>query len=199
MSPLQSLMVLHGDSTDPEHRYISRMQQAVRVLYGSASPSEAFESSALNVQTLDVNAFLSHVAGNAEAAGIPGVTFTPGAQPVMVRADEYSLEDVVSHILRNAERYRTGQTPIAITLMLQSPEAVVTISNQGLPIAPELIDKVFEYGVSDQQDAGALGQRGQGLFVAKTYMAKMGGTISARNTDGGVCFELRLQLAGLGY
>lgn len=77
MSPLQSLMVLHGDSADPAHRYISRMQQAVRVLYGSASPSEAFESSALNVQTLDVNAFLTHVAGNAEAAGIPGVILRP--------------------------------------------------------------------------------------------------------------------------
>lgn len=199
MSPLQSLMVLHGDSADPAHRYISRMQQAVRVLYGSASPSEAFESTALNVQTLDVNAFLSHVAGNAEAAGIPGVTFTPGAQAVMVRADEYSLEDVVSHVLRNAERYRTPKTPIAITLSLQAPEVVVTISNQGPPIAPGLLDKIFEYGVSDQQEAGALGQRGQGLFVAKTYMAKMGGTISARNVEDGVCFELRLQAGGLGY
>ena len=199
MSPLQSLMVLHGDSADPAHRYISRMQQAVRVLYGSASPSEAFESTALNVQTLDVNAFLSHVAGNAEAAGIPGVTFTPGAQAVMVRADEYSLEDVVSHVLRNAERYRAPKTPIAITLSLQAPEVVVTISNQGPPIAPGLLDKIFEYGVSDQQEAGALGQRGQGLFVAKTYMAKMGGTISARNVEDGVCFELRLQAGGLGY
>ena len=199
MSPLQSLMVLHGDSADPAHRYISRMQQAVRVLYGSASPSEAFESTALNVQTLDVNAFLSHVAGNAEAAGIPGVTFTPGALAVMVRADEYSLEDVVSHVLRNAERYRTPETSIAITLSLQAPEVVVAISNQGPPIAPGLLDKIFEYGVSDQQEAGALGQRGQGLFVAKTYMAKMGGTISARNVEDGVCFELRLHVGVLGY
>ena len=199
MSPLQSLMVLHGDSADPAHRYISRMQQAVRVLYGSASPSEAFESSALNVQTLDANAFLSHVAHNAEAAGIAGVTFTPGAQAVMVRADEYSLEDVVSHVLRNAERYRTPNTPIAIALALQPPEAVVTIGNQGPPISPDLFDKIFEYGVSDQPEAGALGQRGQGLFVAKTYMAKMGGTISARNTADGVCFELRLQVGAFGH
>lgn len=199
MSPLQSLMVLHGNSADPAHRYISRMQQAVRVLYGSASPSEAFESSAMNVQTLDVNAFLNHVAANAKAAGIPGVTFTHGAQAVMVRADEYSLEDVLSHVLRNAKRYRTPQTPIAITLSLQAPEVVVAISNQGAPIAPALLEKIFEYGVSDQQEAGALGQRGQGLFVAKTYMAKMGGTISARNTDDGVCFELRLPVGLQGY
>jgi two-component system, OmpR family, sensor kinase len=41
MSPLQSLMVLHNDAADPSHRYVHRMQQAVRVLYGTASPSEA--------------------------------------------------------------------------------------------------------------------------------------------------------------
>ena len=35
-------------------------------------------------------------------------------------------------------------------------------------------------------------QRGQGLFVAKTYMAKMGGTIAARNADDGVWFVLTL-------
>jgi two-component system, OmpR family, sensor kinase len=35
-------------------------------------------------------------------------------------------------------------------------------------------------------------RRGQGLFVAKTYMAKMQGGIWARNTADGVVFELRL-------
>lgn len=198
MSPLQSLMVLHGKADDPAHRYISRMQQAVRVLYGSASPSEAFETTALNVKTLDVNEFLSHIASNSEAAGIHNVVFEPTMQPVMVRADEYSLEDVVSHILRNAERYRLPETPIVITLAVRAaegatPEAIVRIANQGPQIAEDMLSKIFEYGVSDQQDAGALGNRGQGLFVAKTYMAKMGGMISARNIDQGVTFELSLQ------
>jgi len=35
-------------------------------------------------------------------------------------------------------------------------------------------------------------QRGQGLFVAKTYMAKMGGTIVAENAPDGVRFVLTL-------
>jgi signal transduction histidine kinase len=201
MSPLQSLMVLHGSVDDPAHRYISRMQQAVRVLYGSASPSEAFESTALDVQTLDVNEFLSHIASNSAAAGIPDVMFALAAQPVMVRADEYSLEDAVSHILRNAQRYRLPGTPIPITLTINTtegtaPEAVVSISNQGPHIERDMLGKIFEYGVSDQADSAAHGQRGQGLFVAKTYMAKMGGTITACNVEGGVCFELRLQYAG---
>jgi len=61
------------------------------------------------------------------------------------------------------------------------------------PIAEALIERVFEYGVSDQADSEAPGHRGQGLFVARTYMAKMGGTIVARNVADGVCFVLSLQ------
>ncbi|HSI60075.1 MAG TPA: HAMP domain-containing sensor histidine kinase [Ideonella sp.] len=197
MSPLQSLMVLHADPADPSQRYISRMQQALRVLYGSASPSEAFQSTTLQVQAMDLRAFLQHVADNAASAGLPGVVLQAAPGPVMVRADEYSLEDVVTHVLRNADRYRPAGTPLTITLATTETRseatAEVTLHNQGEPIPAELIDTIFEYGVSDQPDAAALGHRGQGLFVARTYMAKMGGTIGAHNTADGVCFVLRLQ------
>jgi hypothetical protein len=36
----------------------------------------------------------------------------------------------------------------------------------------------------------AAARRGQGLFVARTYMAKMGGSVRALNSGGGVRFEL---------
>lgn len=195
MSPLQSLMVLHGSADDQSHRYINRMQQAIRVLYGRASPSEAFQSSELQVTETDVAAFLRHVADNAPCIGIDQVQFI-GPDALVARADEYSLEDVVTHVLRNAERYRLPGTPITITLEGGDTGATITIYNQGPPIAPEMIGKIFEYGVSDQAESGANGNRGQGLFVAKTYMAKMGGTITAHNLDDGVSFVMSLQRAG---
>ncbi len=193
MSPLQSLMALHGASDDPSSRYINRMQQAIRVLYGSASPSEAFQSTVLQVTAIDINAFLKNVAGNAPCVGIENVLFTGEERPVMVRADDYSLEDVVTHVLRNADRYRNAGTAISISLKSSETAASITIHNQGPNIPEDLIDKIFEYGVSDQQDAGANGNRGQGLFVAKTYMAKMGGTIAVHNVADGVSFVLSLQ------
>ncbi len=195
MSPLQSLLALHGNPDDPSHRYIARMQQAVRVLYGRASPSEAFEATALALATLDVDDFLRHVAANATHIGIDGLTYAPAPAPVWVHADEYSLEDVVSHLLRNADRYRTPGTTIALTLAADESRAVVTVYNTGPRIAPAWMARIFEYGVSDQQEAAAQGNRGQGLFVAKTYMAKMGGTISVRNEALGVSFSLVLQRA----
>lgn len=195
MSPLQSLMALHGSADDPSHRYLSRMQQAVRVLYGQASPSEAFESTTLQLASLDLGEFLGHVAANADAVGLSDVRFEPPAEAVAVHADEYSLEDVVTHVLRNAERHRTPGTPITLRLTANATEALVEIHNQGSAIAPEMLEKIFEYGVSDQPDSGAEGHRGQGLFVARTYMAKMGGTIAARNSADGVSFDLQLPRA----
>jgi signal transduction histidine kinase len=201
MSPLQSLIALHGSTDNQSSRYINRMQQAIRVLYGSASPSEAFQSTVLQVTAIDIHAFLKNVAGNAPCVGIADVEFAGEETPVMVRADDYSLEDVVTHVLRNADRCRTAGTPITITLKSSETAATIMIHNQGPNIAEDLIDKIFEYGVSDQHDAAANGNRGQGLFVAKTYMAKMGGTITVQNVDGGVSFVLSLQrvTAGDGY
>ena len=198
MSPLQSLIALHGQPDDPSQRYINRMQQAIRILYGSASPSEAFESTQLQITRIDIVAFLNSVANNAASAGIAQVVFknaTKKSTPILVNADEYSLEDVITHVLKNADRFRVENS--AITMQLQASENAVSISihNDGPNIAAEFMDKIFEYGVSDQLDAAAVGNRGQGLFVAKTYMAKMGGTISVQNTADGVNFVLSLQRA----
>lgn len=190
MSPLQSLMVLHGKEDDPSARYIHRMQQAIRVLYGSASPSEAFQSTRLRLDVLDLNEFLGHVAANAQSAGVTNVQFTSDAASASVRADEYSLEDVLTHILTNADRHRTTGTPITIALRGGADGITVSVRNIGEPIPDDLFDKIFEYGVSDPKAENTSATRGQGLFVARTYMAKMGGTVTARNEADGVSFEL---------
>jgi len=192
LSPLQSLMVLHPNAGDAGHRYVQRMQQAVRVLYGQSSPSEALEAAQIEVAALDLDAFLAQVAANAHFAGIADVRYESRGTPVQVRADEFALEDVVTHVLRNAQRHRTPGTPVTIALDAGEATATVAIHNEGPAIAPELMARIFEYGVSD---AGAPGHRGQGLFVVRTYLAKMGGTVRAANAAGGVRFELTLQRA----
>jgi K+-sensing histidine kinase KdpD len=194
MSPLQSLMVLHGSSDDASHRYVQRMQQAVRVLYGSASPSEALEAVTLQMDTLDINQFLQNVADNAHFAGVLNVQFQADSLPsTLVRADEFSLEDVITHILRNADRHRIPGTVIHINLHVIDNTAHIGIHNQGHPISPALLDKIFEYGISGTQALNSSERRGQGLFVARTYMAKMGGTIRVENKNDGVDFVLTLQ------
>jgi signal transduction histidine kinase len=196
MSPLQSLIALHGAPDDASRRYILRMQQAIRVLYGSASPSEAFRSTTLQLATLELDAFLAEVAANAPHAGIADVRYDGPGETVVVRADEYPLEDVITHVLQNAQRHRRAGTPITLRLRADDARATVELHDEGDAIPDELMARIFEYGVSGMQDDdasdAAAPQRGQGLFVAKTYMAKMGGTVSAENVPGGVRVVLRL-------
>ncbi len=199
MSPLQSLMVLHAAPDDASNRYVQRMQQAVRVLYGTASPSEALEAAALKVGALDLDAFLANIADNAHFAGISNVQFerSAPATPVLARADEFPLEDAVTHILTNAERFRTPGSAIVIRLTHDEATARIAIENSGPQIEAARLERIFEYGVSepsgDATGDGVTTHRGQGLFVTKTYMAKMGGTVRAENTSDGVTFTLTLQ------
>jgi signal transduction histidine kinase len=196
LSPLQSLMVLHPDNADPAHRYVQRMQQAVRVLYGQASPSEALAAAQLELAPLDLDGFLADVAANAHFANVSDVRYTPFGAPVTVRADAFSLEDVVTHILRNAQRHRVEGTPITLSLQRRDGFAVIGIHNAGPAIPAPLLARIFDYGVSAKGAAEGPERRGQGLFVARTYMAKMGGGIHAANTADGVRFELSFPLAG---
>jgi two-component system, OmpR family, sensor kinase len=198
MSPLQSLMVLHGKEDDASHRYVQRMQQAVKVLYGQASPSEAIAQADVAAGVLDLDAFLSQIAGNAHFAGIDQVVYERSLQaaPLLVKADEFALEDVVTHILNNAQRHRTSDTPITLSVTVDAAQATVSIQNIGEPISDELLPSIFDYGVSSSKSsADDASHRGQGLFVAKSYMGKMGGAVQAQNTAGGVAFMLRLNLA----
>jgi len=69
---------------------------------------------------------------------------------------------------------------------IEQIERMTALSGASIPA--ELMARIFEYGVSGVQEDDAASeavapQRGQGLFVAKTYMAKMGGTIAAENVD----------------
>ena len=194
MSPLQSLMLLHAADADPSRRYVQRMQQAVKVLYGQASPSEALAAATLVTGRLDLDAFLRGVADNAAYAGIEGVAYTPAAEPVWVQADEYPLEDAITHLLTNADRYRVPGSVITLTLRVEGELATVDIHNLGPQIAGDLVARIFDYGVSDAEPQDGQ-RRGQGLFVAKTYLAKMGGSIAARNVADGVVFEIGLRTA----
>jgi len=195
MSPLQSLLALHGNPQDPDYRYLARMQQAIRVLYGSASPSEALQSSAVALATLDLDRFLANIADNASHIGVDHVIYAASGVPVPVRADEYALEDVIGHLLKNADRHRAPGSPITLAIApdgeTEPGSVTIKVHNTGPGIPSEWLDKIFAYGFSGT--TGGEGRRGQGLFVAKTYMAKMGGTIRAENEADGVGFYLSLQ------
>lgn len=187
ISPLQALLALHAKEGDASRRYLLRMQAALNLLYGQASVGEALDQASAQRERLDLAAFLREVAANAPFAGFEHVVAEGCERECWVLADALKLEDALTHLLSNAQRYRTPGTPIC--LQLDATQGTVRVHNQGPPIAPERLPTLFELGTSSGEGAT---QRGQGLFVARGYLAKMGGSIEVANADGGVAFTLRL-------
>ena len=180
MSPLQSLMVLHGGPHDPSHRYVRRMQQAVHVLMARhhrrrpCKPPMCRRGNSIWMRSCTT----WPIAPTSRACSTWHTTPARAIGPVIVRADAFALEDVVTHILSNADRYRPAGSPITLTLTTSESTASATLHNCGTTIAEDLLAQIFDLGVSAPALCPLPGEgahRGQGLFVAKTYMAKMGG------------------------
>lgn len=195
MSPLQSLMVLHPDQESQSYRYVSRMLQAVKMLYGHASPSEAVEAASINLEAIDLDDFIGLMADNAHYAGISNVSYLPYGEPLWVNANAFSLEDALTHILNNAQRHRKEHSKIQLKLMATDQFVEIRIENEGEAIPEESLPHIFEYGVSGETVQNDAEQRGQGLFISKSYITKMGGNIVAQNTPNGVVFIVQLPKA----
>ena len=134
-------------------------------------------------ERLDLATFLREVAANAPYAGIEHVQARAASRPARPWPTRSKLEDALTHLLTNAQRYRVPGSPITLTLSATESEARIEVRNQGPTIAPDRLATLFELGTSD---ASSQTQRGQGLFVARGYLAKMGGSIEVRNRADGV-------------
>ena len=106
---------------------------------------------------------------------------------LIVAADHFDLDAKLGFLLGAVA---VGVASVAFAKMADGAQEFYVHTMERMPYA-FLILTPLGFGLFAWATArffpGAQGS-GQGLFVAKTYMAKMGGTINARNTADGVAF-----------
>jgi signal transduction histidine kinase len=189
-SPLQSLSAILQDS-EVGSGYVRRMLKALAALYGSASPSDGIQSMEVDAERMDLAEYLRKATANAPHAGLENVVYKGPVSGIEIFADQSALETAVLHILQNADRYRPKGTFITVSLVCDDATACITIHNNGPHIPEELLERIFDYGVSEKPDASGEND-GQGLFVVATYLSKMGGTVTAKNLSDGVSFVIEI-------
>ncbi len=114
-----------------------------------------------------------------------------------VNADPARLLQCLVNILSNAAKYTEPRGEIRIESRNDGAEGVLTITDNGTGIAPELLPHVFELFVqSDRTLDRAQGGLGIGLSVAKRLVEMHGGRIRASSAGlgSGASFEIRLPL-----
>ena len=118
----------------------------------------------------------------------PHLKWQVQTQPADAAASEENLRVALENILDNALRY--AKTAISLENSLQGDQLVVAIANDGDPIAPQRLERIF-----DQLSKDASGNFGLGLFISRKIITHYGGTITAKNMPGGVCFQVTLPKA----
>lgn len=112
---------------------------------------------------------------------------------VMIRADEFMMEEVVRNYISNAIHHIDGDRRLDILVEEAERSVKVSVFNTGHPIPGDELDNVWQkfYKV-DKAHTREYGGNGIGLSIVKAVMDSHGGTCGVYNTDEGVCFWFEL-------
>ena len=123
-------------------------------------------------------------------------------EPVLVRAVESELRQVLINLLSNAHKHTPPGTRVEISLHTTGVEAVVAVTDNGPGIDPEFTDSLFSrFSKADSARTGTAGgapSSGLGLAIAQALLAANGGTIDVESRPGRTRFTAALPLPGFG-
>ncbi|GAB3655855.1 hybrid sensor histidine kinase/response regulator [Ramlibacter alkalitolerans] len=126
-------------------------------------------------------------------AGIAITLAAPESLPLV--GDEFRIEQVITNLLTNALRYGRGKpVAVAVGLREQEPEAFVSVRDQGMGVAPEDQERIFEQFERAEGTSQVPGL-GLGLYIARQIAQAHQGRLEVRSTPGeGAEFVLSLPL-----
>jgi CheY-like chemotaxis protein len=121
------------------------------------------------------------------------------AQPLALYADPVRLTQVLGNLLNNAAKYTPSGGVIALSAMRDGGDALVVVADNGIGIAPEQLEGVFDMFAQVGGGAQQIGHGGLGigLSLARSLVQLHGGEIRAESSgpDRGSRFTVRLPLA----
>jgi PAS domain S-box-containing protein len=116
---------------------------------------------------------------------------------ILLDADAARLTQVFGNLLNNASKYSDRGGTIFVAVAREGHEAVVRVRDEGVGIAPEMLEHVFElFAQADPSDERALGGLGIGLSLVRRLVEMHGGHVSAASAGlrAGAEFAVRLPL-----
>lgn len=168
-------------------RMISDLLDAARVETGQLS---------LELHACELKDLVSEVVDHYRQAA-PGhpIAVSLPPTPVPVRCDPLRIEQVLVNLVGNAIKYSPPGAPIALAVTHGDGRATVTVSDQGVGIAPEDRAHVFEPFRRGSRVRGIAGL-GLGLAVARRIVEAHGGRIELDSgRSAGSAFHVTLPTA----
>ena len=117
-----------------------------------------------------------------------------------VLGDPARLVQIFSNLLDNASKYTPNGGDIALSVVLQQLQIVVTVADTGMGIAAEALPTIFAPYIADAPAAACYGDGlGIGLTVVRELVEAHGGQVKAHSAGSGLGsqFVVSLPLLGL--
>lgn len=144
-------------------------------------------------------ALFDHVADmfrmQAAAKGLDFTWRVEGRLPPFVRTDEKRLRQILINLLSNAVKY-TQQGGVVLSVRYRSQMATVEVTDTGMGIAPEDMERIFEpFERGASSEAAMQPGIGLGLAITRMFARILGGEVTAESTPGrGSSFRLQILL-----
>jgi len=118
-----------------------------------------------------------------------------------ITVDPDQFDSIIENLLSNAFKYtdrKSGEGWVSVRLLPGEEEIKVRVENNGEPISKEALEKIFDryYQIREHTENQRAPGTGIGLYYAKALAEKMGGSLTAANLEGKVCFTLTLPSGG---
>lgn len=102
--------------------------------------------------------------------------------PVTLYADKARLTQVIANLLNNAAKYQNPGGQIVLAAEQRGEDAIITIRDHGIGIAPEMLQEVFElFSQGERTLDRAQGGLGIGLALVRQLVELHGGTVEAHS------------------
>ncbi|MBN2555296.1 MAG: GAF domain-containing protein [Anaerolineales bacterium] len=112
-----------------------------------------------------------------------------------VHGDRSQLKRLLLNLLTNAIKYNKPEGSITISLMKQEDVVRLDVTDSGIGIAPEDIERIFKRFYRVPAQAGEISGTGLGLVIAEHIVQSHQGIITVESVEGeGSTFSVRLPL-----
>ena len=116
-------------------------------------------------------------------------------EPLPLRGDPSRLCQVVVNLLSNAANYSPHGSRVHLEVRTKGGRVGIRVSDRGVGIEPELLDRIFELFVQSEQKLDrSRGGLGVGLSLAKNIVELHAGTIEAHSDGPGRGSEFQIWL-----
>ena len=193
---LRALGTGRSDRVQPALETIVRQSERLAALVTQLLDATRIAGGRLSIEPerTDVSALVTSAVDAARLRSDRHHWTTDVAPALQGPVDPLRFEQVLTNLFDNAMRYSPEGGTINVRLDIAGSGLRLAVSDEGLGIAPEHIDHIFDRFYRGHEPQG-LGGLGLGLYIAREIVERHGGTIDVKSTVGrGATFTVQVPI-----